>query len=76
MLQVLDRLQLSVMLDQLQHMQLPNGVHARAPRYLQLDSFTVADVRERLHTAGERSDIWDTQRIAAVSDVCVTRKPV
>lgn len=50
---VLDREQLSQLLDQLHKLQLPDGVCARAPKYLQLQGFTAQNVMQQLTTAGE-----------------------
>eukprot|EP00878_Enallax_costatus_P043882 GHUV01051982.1.p1 GENE.GHUV01051982.1~~GHUV01051982.1.p1 ORF type:complete len:318 (+),score=96.63 GHUV01051982.1:388-1341(+) len=49
---VLDRLQLSLMLNQLKHVRLPSGVVARAPRYIHLDSFDGAGLPDILTSAG------------------------
>ncbi len=55
LLQGLDRVQLSLLLDSLQHIQLPGGVRARAPRYLQVQEFTAAGLADRLKAAGDQT---------------------
>jgi len=51
-MQVLDRLLLSQLLDQLQHVQLPNGVTARGPRYVTLTDFGQEAANSALEAAG------------------------